>query len=70
MTDEYRIRGTEHHHFNITFHGGGVGSNSLGQLYEKDGKLHFKGDVDGSAKIFFDHVIKLFEEHTNGVQKQ
>jgi len=31
-----------------------------GKLYQKDGKLHFEGDVDKSAQIFFDNVCKIW----------
>ena len=33
-----------------------------GRLYidEKDGKFKFEGDVDASARIFFEHLIKQY----------
>ena len=32
---------------------------AVGKLYEKDGKLHFEGDVDKSARVFFEHLISV-----------
>ena len=32
----------------------------LGRLFEKDGKLHFEGKVDESAKVFFNQMIKEY----------
>ena len=32
----------------------------VGRLYVEDGQLKFKGNVDASAKIFFDSVIALY----------
>lgn len=33
-----------------------------GRLFFKDGKLYFEGNVDQSARIFFDQVIKIYEK--------
>ena len=41
--------------FNISFYG--RENVKIGRLYEKDGKLHFEGDIDQSAELFFDSVI-------------
>lgn len=35
---------------------------NVGNLWATDGKLSFEGEVEESAKIFFDHVIKLSKE--------
>ena len=35
----------------------GPGGEELGKLYEKDGQLHFEGDVSDSAKIFMDYIM-------------
>ena len=32
----------------------------LGRLFEKDGKLHFEGKADESAKVFFNQMIKEY----------
>ena len=32
----------------------------LGELFEKDGKLHFEGKADESAKVFFNQMIKEY----------
>ncbi len=34
----------------------------VGRLYvdEKDGKLKFSGNIDASAKVFFEHLIKQY----------
>lgn len=32
---------------------------TVGKLFEKNGKIHFEGDVDQSAQILFDQVVKL-----------
>lgn len=42
---------------NITLSIGGV---ECGRLFMKDEKLHFEGDVDKSAEVFFDSVKHLF----------
>jgi len=34
----------------------------IGRLFKKEGKLNFEGDVEKSAKIFFDAVIKMMEK--------
>ena len=45
----------------ITFCLGTNNNDPQGKLFLKDGKLHFEGDVDVSAKLFFDTVIKHWE---------
>jgi hypothetical protein len=37
--------------------------NNQGVLIINDGKLRFEGDVDESAKILFDIVVRAFNEH-------
>ena len=44
----------------ITFDDHETGSQS--SLFWKDGKLHFEGDVDSSARIFMDFLLKSFNE--------
>ena len=41
---------------NITFHSE---DEQIGELNWDDGTMKFIGDADESAKIFFDHVIRL-----------
>lgn len=40
------------------------GGQCVGKLIinEKGGKLHFEGDVEKSAQIFFDEIIKKYAE--------
>jgi hypothetical protein len=40
---------------NLVFTGGDGGE--VGKLTWEDGKLHFEGNADESARIFLDHVI-------------
>lgn len=40
----------------LTFNDNGK---NIGELWVKNGQLVFKGDVEESAKVFFDHVIQL-----------
>jgi len=42
----------------IIFHG--QDNKEIGRLYPKDGKLHFEGDADESAKVFFSSVSYLY----------
>ena len=35
-------------------------NNEVGRFFEKDGKLHFEGDVDKSAEIFVKEIIRMF----------
>ena len=44
----------------LSFHDVNDNSNTVGRFFEKDGKLHFEGDVDKSAEIFVREVIRLF----------
>jgi len=32
----------------------------VGRLFEKDGKLHYEGDLHESASVFFDYLCKSF----------
>lgn len=41
---------------NITFHGE---DGNVGKLTWEDGKFHFEGNVDESARIFFDAVCSI-----------
>jgi len=36
----------------------------IGRLFPKDGKLHFEGDADESAVVFFDAVIRLYNQRS------
>jgi hypothetical protein len=36
---------------------------TIGELWGTNGKLSFTGDVDASAKIFFEHVIECNRMH-------
>jgi len=45
--------------FSITFNDVNNQFEPIGQFYEKDGKLHFEGDVDESAQIFVNSVIHM-----------
>lgn len=35
---------------------------TYGKLFKKDGKLHFEGDVDKSAKVFFDNICDKWDK--------
>jgi len=45
----------------INFNDHETGKRSV--LFWKDGKLSFEGDVDSSARIFMDFLLKSFNEH-------
>ncbi len=32
----------------------------IGRIFEKDGQLHFEGDLHESAKVFFDYLCQNF----------
>lgn len=52
---------TEPFPFNMTFQDASKEGNSIiGELFEKDGVLHFEGNADESALVFLDAVIKLW----------
>lgn len=34
----------------------------IGKLFIKEGKLHFEGDMDQSARMFADKVIEIFDQ--------
>jgi hypothetical protein len=38
----------------------------IGRFYEKDGKLHFEGDVNESAEQFVEYVIKTYNKKNCG----
>lgn len=44
--------------FNLTF--AGSDNQEIGSLYEEDGKLHFKGDVEESAETFFNSLVNFY----------
>lgn len=33
---------------------------SAGRIFEKEGQLHFEGDIHESAKVFFDYLCEKF----------
>lgn len=37
----------------------------IGRLWEKEGRLAFEGDVEESAQVFFDKIIRLYSEALN-----
>ncbi|MCP4552482.1 MAG: hypothetical protein GY834_10685 [Bacteroidetes bacterium] len=41
----------------LSFHD--IKNNIIGQIFMKDGKFHFEGDVDESAKILFEALKEL-----------
>lgn len=45
--------------FTLTFHDGD--NNLIGKLSVRNGKMHFEGDVDESAKLFFECVCKVYD---------
>jgi len=47
--------------FNMSFFSPVTGM-KLGELREKGGKLIFEGDVDSSARIFFEEIIKVYNK--------
>ena len=43
------------------FHG--KGNKRIGTLFERDSKLHFEGDVEESAEIFFEQVRSIADNY-------
>jgi len=64
MEDEFKITGDfTPPPMNLTFLDS---NNEVGRFFEKDGKLHFEGNVDESAQIFVKEVIRLFDKKNCG----
>lgn len=47
----------------LQFHDTDNNNKEMGKLFNKDGKLCFEGNAEGSAKILFDHVIVHHDHH-------
>ena len=43
----------------LSLHFTAAGGRELGCFFEKDGKLHFRGNVDESAEIFVSEIVRL-----------
>ena len=47
----------------LRFYFHGKGNKEVGTLFEKDSKLHFEGDVEESAEIFFEQVKSIADNY-------